>query len=182
MGQKPCAKCKVEKDLDAFPERKASKDGRNSWCRECYREWHRNRYAPKHGTDDGPRTCTHCGETYRPKTRRVSVYCSRACKDKERAASGRGRDSQLRRKYGISAADYDRLLAKQGGGCALCGVKPEDLQAGRFRTYLHVDHCHETGRVRGLLCPDHNLLLGRFGDSAEMFRRVLNYLEAAASD
>jgi hypothetical protein len=95
--------------------------------------------------------------------------------------SGRARDTHLRRKYGITAADYDSILAEQDGGCALCGVKPEDLVAGRYRTHLHVDHCHETGRVRGLLCPEHNLLLGRFGDSPEMFRRVIEYLEAGPS-
>ena len=69
------------------------------------------------------------------------------------------------------------MLTEQGGGCALCGVKPEELTAGRYRKFLHVDHNHETGRIRGLLCPEHNLLLGRFGDSAEMFRRIVEYLE-----
>jgi hypothetical protein len=83
------------------------------------------------------------------------------------------------REYGITSADYDRMLAEQGGGCAVCGIKPEELTAGRYRTYLHVDHDHKTGRNRGLLCPDHNLLLGRFGDDVVMFRRVVEYLEAA---
>lgn len=130
-----------------------------------------------------PLVCTVCGESYIPKARKAAAaFCSRSCKEKDRKDSGRGRETYLQRKYGISAADYDRLLAEQGGGCALCGVKPEELTAGRFRTYLHVDHCHDTGRVRGLLCPEHNLLLGRFGDSAEMFRKVLSYLEAGATD
>lgn len=107
----------------------------------------------------------------------AAAYCSRACKDNERLASGKNRDEHLRRKYGISSEDYDRLLAEQGGGCALCGVRPEELTTGRFRNFLHVDHCHDTGRVRGLLCPEHNLLLGKFGDSPDMFRKVLAYLE-----
>ncbi|MER6534692.1 endonuclease VII domain-containing protein [Streptomyces sp900105755] len=182
MTQKRCTKCELSKPLEAFPERKASKDGRNSWCRECYRTWHRARYQPKTRADDSPRNCVNCGTTYRPASRRPSVYCSRSCKDEYRKSSRSWRETYLQRKYGISADDYDRLLAEQGGGCALCGVKPEDLTTGKYRTYLHVDHCHESGRVRGLLCPDHNLLLGRFGDSPEMFRRVLSYLEAAASD
>jgi hypothetical protein len=106
--------------------------------------------------------------------------CSRACKEVDHVRSGRARDAHLRRKYGITADDYDQLLAAQGGGCALCGIKPEDLTTGRYRTFLHVDHCHDTGQVRGLLCPDHNLLLGRFGDSVEMFKRIVEYLEAHA--
>jgi hypothetical protein len=123
-----------------------------------------------------------CGKSYRPKQlKATAAYCSRQCKEEGRKLSGKARDQHLRRQYGIGAADYDRILAEQGGGCALCGVTPEELTAGRYRTYLHVDHCHETGRVRGLLCPEHNLLLGRFGDSPEMFRRVLAYLEADAS-
>jgi hypothetical protein len=106
-----------------------------------------------------------------------AAFCSRECKATERKESGRQRERHLQRKYGIGAADYDRILAEQGGGCSLCGVKPEELTAGRYRQYLHVDHCHDTGRVRGLLCPEHNLMLGRFGDSPEMFKRVVAYLE-----
>ena len=150
-------------------------------CKRCFREWHRARYAPKHDTDDAPRSCIWCGASYQPKSRRISYYCSQACKAAERRESGQQREQHLQRKFGISASDYDRILAEQGGGCALCGVKPEELTAGRYRTYLHVDHCHDTGKVRGLLCPEHNLLLGRLGDRPEMFRKILAYLEADAS-
>lgn len=152
-----------------------------TWCKPCFAAYRRGEAAPD--AQHEPRACEHCGSTYVPKQLKQSAaFCSRACGQEARRLSGRARDLHLRRKYGISAADYDRVLAEQGGGCALCGVRPEDLSAGRYRTYLHVDHCHETGRIRGLLCPEHNLLLGRFGDSPEMFRRVLEYLEAAASD
>ncbi len=65
------------------------------------------------------------------------------------------RDETLRRRYGISAQDYDLLLAGQGGVCALCGNEAY----GRAR--LHVDHDHETGDVRGLLCFHCNTALGR---------------------
>lgn len=90
-------------------------------------------------------------------------------------ATGRARSEHLKRKYGITQADYDRMLSEQSGGCLLCGVKPEELTAGRYRTYLHVDHCHDSGEVRGLLCPDCNLMIGR--RSADWFRRVADYLE-----
>ena len=46
---------------------------------------------------------------------------------------------------GVTDAEYDRLLAAQGGGCAICGNPPKTRR-------LHVDHDHKTGRVRGLLC------------------------------
>lgn len=65
------------------------------------------------------------------------------------------------------------MLAGQGGHCALCPATPESLTVGRYRTYLHVDHEHESGKVRGLLCPDCNLILGR-RDTA-WFRRAAEY-------
>jgi predicted nucleic acid-binding Zn ribbon protein len=177
-GQVFCGRCRTAKPEDQFYAKQKAKN----WCKECFRDWHRERYVPKSGANDEPRECAQCGVTYQPKTRRPSKFCSRRCSELERKESGRGRNTYLLRTYGITAADYDRLLAKQGGGCALCGKKPEELTTGRYRTYLHVDHDHDSRRVRGLLCPDHNLLLGRFGDSVEMFRKVVAYLEAHASD
>lgn len=175
-GQKFCGRCRTAKPAAEFYGLKVK-----DWCKACYAAYHRSRYVPKGGATDEPRQCTSCGETYRPKTRRVSKFCSRECGEQFRLVSGHTRNAHLLRKYGITAEDYDRLLAEQGGGCALCGVTPEQLTAGRYRTYLHVDHDHETNAVRGLLCPDHNLLLGRFGDSVEMFRKVVAYLAAHAS-
>jgi len=179
MGKEQrCGCCKKQLPLEAFSPSYRGKDG--TWCRDCFSAYHRGEAVT---TSHASRTCRNCGTSYTPKQLKANAaYCSRACKDEYRKTSGRERDSYLRRKYGIGADGYDRLLAEQGGGCALCGVKPEDLTAGRYRTYLHVDHCHATGRVRGLLCPEHNLLLGRFGDSPEMFRKILAYLGATASD
>ena len=66
------------------------------------------------------------------------------------------RRGQLKRQYGISPADYDALLAKQDGVCATCGKPSEET--------LCVDHCHETGTIRGLLCRQCNFALGCFKD------------------
>lgn len=68
------------------------------------------------------------------------------------------------------------MLAAQGGGCAICGVVPSEQKA-KYRSFLHVDHCHVTGRVRGLLCGEHNLLLGRFNDNPALLRLAAAYLE-----
>lgn len=75
------------------------------------------------------------------------------------------------RKYGISRVQYDALLLAQGGACALCARPP-----GASRR-LAVDHDHETGRIRGLLCTQCNTAIGRFGDTAEGVQRVLDYLK-----
>lgn len=148
-------------------------------CRECLRQDHRSRYIPKTGADDDPRPCRNCGTIYQPKHRKTSYYCSRECGEDYRNKTGHQRDRHLRRKYGISLEDYDRMLAAQAGGCAICGKRPDEQQ--RYDRYLHVDHNHETGEVRGLLCDQHNLLLGRFNDDPNLIRRAADYLDGVLS-
>jgi hypothetical protein len=59
-----------------------------------------------------------------------------------------GNKKRKLQKYGLTPDDYDNLLKKQNGVCAICGKF--EIAAGTFN--LHVDHCHDTGKVRGLLC------------------------------
>lgn len=65
------------------------------------------------------------------------------------------REYGMKKLYGMDLAQYDVLLAAQGGGCALCGV----VKYGRGYAF-QVDHDHSTGRVRGLLCATCNMQLG----------------------
>jgi hypothetical protein len=143
-------------------------------CKECYRDWHRARYAPKDGADDTPRNCAWCGVSYRPKQRRFSLYCSRDCLSKAREASPQRRDQILRSKYGISAAEYDQRLEAQHGGCAICG---NGATQTRFGKYLNVDHDHQTARVRGLLCDQCNHAIGLLRDDPALLRAAADYLE-----
>ena len=64
-----------------------------------------------------------------------------------------GRKHHLKKNYGITPEDFDRMMEEQDGKCALCGVEPQSKA-------LHVDHCHTTGKVRGLLCGGCNRVLG----------------------
>jgi hypothetical protein len=80
------------------------------------------------------------------------------------------REGHLRRTFGISQKDYADLLARQGGGCAICGRPPK-------KAALHVDHDHETNAVRGLLCVGCNNALGQFKDSPVLLARASSYLE-----
>ena len=77
-----------------------------------------------------------------------------------------------RRRYGITLEQRDAMLAAQGGGCAICGKPPVPGKRG-----FHVDHCHQTGRVRGLLCSNCNTLLGLAGESEAVLRAAINYLQ-----
>lgn len=64
------------------------------------------------------------------------------------------------------------LLARQGGGCRICGKRPGKIS-------LHVDHDHETGEIRGLLCVGCNNALGQFHDDPALIQRAIEYLDNA---
>lgn len=81
------------------------------------------------------------------------------------------RDRRLRKVYGISLNDYETLLKKQNGRCAICRRPATD-----FKRKLAVDHCHKTGRIRGLLCAGCNAYLGRIQDSKTVLLRTIEYL------
>lgn len=74
------------------------------------------------------------------------------------------RFNNLYHKYGITKRDYDRMFSEQDGKCALCDRSP-----------THVDHCHSTGIVRGLLCTWCNSSLGRIDDDPNWAERALVY-------
>jgi len=77
--------------------------------------------------------------------------------------------------YGCDQAAYDRLMAMQGGVCAVCHRPETAARNGRIK-YLSVDHDHRTGRIRGLLCDRHNTGIGQFNDDVEELRAAIAYL------
>lgn len=86
------------------------------------------------------------------------------------------------RRYGLTIEDYDRLVITQANRCAIC-LQPQ----GRSRnnksplSRLDVDHCHASGKVRGLLCYNCNAILGHAKDSIAVLRAAIAYLEVANS-
>ena len=82
--------------------------------------------------------------------------------------------ARLKRKYGMSLADYNQMLATQNGKCKICG---RVLKEGKG---THVDHNHTTGNVRGLLCHNCNLILGYAHDNDATLIRAAKYLTEAA--
>lgn len=84
------------------------------------------------------------------------------------------RSKFLWKTYQITQHDFDELLAVQGGGCALCGAYTDP---NKFN--LHVDHCHVTGRIRGILCHQCNWYLGKVDADPDLLRRIAHYRETA---
>jgi Recombination endonuclease VII len=102
-----------------------------------------------------------------PKTKeQTAAYLRQWRKDNESYV----RNREYQKRFGITLAEYKRRLKAQNGRCAICNSKP-----GRRR--LEVDHCHETGRVRGLLCEMCNRGLGTFEDNVALLLAAANYLE-----
>ena len=91
-------------------------------------------------------------------------------RNKERAKFNRWRN--WLRRYGLTPEQYEAMLAAQGGGCAVCAVDVCDASGKR----LHIDHDHETDRVRGLLCSRCNLVMGRTAADLEVLQRAVEYL------
>lgn len=85
----------------------------------------------------------------------------------------RQRDNNLKRLYGISAKEYDALLEKQNGVCAIC--KQESDATGK-NSKLHVDHDHSTEMVRGLVCYRCNIAMGFLSEDWDRIYKILDYL------
>lgn len=100
-------------------------------------------------------------------------------KDYERHGDRRralGLAAHYRRKYGITIEERDRMVAMQGGKCAICGGQPNGYDNGKAAR-LHVDHCHTTNRIRGLLCYTCNTMLGLADDDPVRLLAAAEYLK-----
>lgn len=116
--------------------------------------------------------CASCGaekplsEFYVAPERKPATECNDC-------ASIRNRKKKLKQRYNISLEDYNELYDKQAGCCALCGTHQSELSKS-----LAVDHCHSTGKVRGLLCFDCNTGIGKLKDDYNLVYRAAEYLRS----
>jgi ribosomal protein S27AE len=85
-------------------------------------------------------------------------------------------NSKLKQTYGFSLEKYEEQLKKQDGKCAIC--KTGSPLEGHIKRFA-VDHCHSTGKVRGLLCSKCNKGIGFFNDSTELLAQAIQYLQEA---
>lgn len=88
------------------------------------------------------------------------------------------RGERLKKKFGITLLDVDAMLLAQGMVCAICGStsKKVDYRSKKLHDFS-VDHCHVTGKVRGLLCSDCNRGIGLLGDDPAVLRRAADYID-----
>ncbi len=135
-------------------------------CTECNKEKPETEfYVQKHRNNRLFPKCKQCHKD-------ISIANAKKHRktDPERIAA-QDRKYKLKR-YGLTPEDYDRMLAEQGGVCAICGSSdPSD----RWDSF-HVDHCHSTGKVRGLLCSHCNHILGKANDDPSVLLAAIQYL------
>lgn len=166
---------------------------RNSrWCEAHYIRWYRHGDPrARVSTAREPNgTCFHCGGPS-PKQK---IFCSQLCATRDRIGAAyeerfcpvcdatvpitdrvdriyctqRCADTGIRaRRYGLTVAQFRELVAQHGETCAVCGQESDKM---------HIDHCHATGKVRGMLCAMCNLGLGYFSDDTDRLLRAVAYL------
>jgi hypothetical protein len=125
-------------------------------------------------------SCT-CGEC--PKCKRAAYQRSWSSRNKDKIKNHNSQDSRKRAgrktvcaRYGITVEQFEELKRRQGGVCAICG-QPETLVRQGGLCELTIDHDHETGQIRGLLCNNCNRAIGLLKDNTQVLRSAAAYLE-----
>lgn len=151
---KQCIKCLQNKSLDMFYKEKRNNTYR-SYCKDCNNFYVNERQKFRRKTDP----------EYRKKiNERSKKYYSKRKESNYKTS--------LKRNYNMTPEQYDLLFKQQNGCCKICGVNQKLLKKRLF-----VDHCHKTGKVRGLLCQMCNHALGLLKDNKQNIENMLKYLE-----
>jgi len=168
-NSKICSVCKVEKQLEMFHKDKSKLLGVCSTCKEC--------------AVARTRAYKEANEAL-VKAKKAAAYRSAPERDKERArrwnaenkqrVAERNRAARLKNKYGITQKEYEELGEAQRWKCAICGSKDS---GSKNSDNLSVDLCHDTGRIRGLLCHPCNAGIGYLKESEEIMQNAINYLK-----
>ena len=165
-GKRPCTVCGEVKKLDRFAKSATGLGGRLPRCRECTNKAARERY-----NKDKEYYCGKRRESKREyDQRRYAELIASGQKPKKDPI--KAKNSYLLRNYGITYEQYLQLLESQDHKCAICGTEQSDRKDGG----LVVDHCHASGKVRGMLCQKCNLMLGNANDLISTLEQAVIYL------
>lgn len=154
-----CPTCKQDKDSTEFYADKSRKNDLSYQCKTCTNLKQENyRSIPQ----NRERAINRSREWYTENKERARQYA------KENFDLAVYRDREFRRKYGITLDDYEILVEQQNAECQICTDSSKQLV---------VDHDHNTGKVRGLLCAKCNAGLGMFQDDSKLLIQAAKYLE-----
>jgi hypothetical protein len=175
---KLCSKCKEEKPTTEFYaiKRRDGSKALDAKCKECRRRY-QNIYRTKNDEAVKKRKKVYYNRT--AETRRAATReWGRKNPDRKREMGKKWRTAnkeRLRiqnacRHYKITPAQFKAIVKKQKGKCAICGAKSSG------KRNLHIDHCHATGIVRGLLCGKCNTAIGMVNENISLLRKAYRYL------
>lgn len=116
--------------------------------------------------------CNECRDARRQEQKRLRSSPEVKARAVERA-QGYQRGYHLMKQYGMTVEEYDVMVTRQDGRCAICNGCPQRL---------HIDHNHKTGKVRGLLCGNCNMGLGQFEDDTDRLLDALTYLQGGGNN
>jgi hypothetical protein len=172
MQTKICLVCNVEKPFSSFHKAKKEKDGLQYSCIECSKRYHAKRYIEQKEKINAQI------KKYRMENKEKLAQSQNIWKSKNPEKVKKYQRATNLKKFGISLQDYEKKFEEQKGLCAIC-KKPETFIHSRTKKIakLAVDHCHSTGKTRGLLCKNCNIALGLFKDDQFSILSALNYLK-----
>lgn len=181
--EKRCPRCRATKPVEEFGPNKSRKNGRSGFCRICDRLSKKTyKRGPQGRVKDRQskiKRMTAWQKTPEGRAKRKAYHSSfrgQCARDLYKGAEvkERRRTAQLKQKYGLTLERFSQMLKNQKGTCMTCQVI---LTSKRGYRGVCVDHCHRTGRVRGILCWRCNVLLGHVNDDPKLLRRLALYLE-----
>lgn len=165
--KKICPKCKVEKELseDNFYTSNQTKSGFRCYCKSCVNR--QNKDYDNLNKDKLKRRVIKSRNRSEDSKNRHVIATSKYRNNNIESTKSR----IMQRKYNIDLNDYNNMFQEQKGCCDICSKKLKYLDKA-----THIDHCHNSNRVRGLLCNSCNLALGHFKDNINTLLKAIEYL------
>lgn len=145
---KTCIKCGETKPKSEFYKDKNRKDGFQYRCKSCQNK------MKKEWCEKNKEYVKHTSKTYYEKNQKYY------------------KNYRLQSKFGLTLEQYNEMYNKQNGCCAICGIHQD-----AFTKALAVDHCHNTGKIRKLLCSNCNSAIGKLKEDIEIFKKAISYLK-----
>jgi len=168
---KICSNCKINKSKDDYHKRSKSLDKLDYWCKLCKKKKEQSyNFKPNY---EGNKDCKKCHANLNKinfyKCKRNPDGLENRCKN---CCIERSRNNEIITRYGIDQLEYEQMFKSQKGKCKICNTS----NPGRGKNKMSIDHCHKTGKIRGLLCNSCNNGLGMFKDDPELLVKAMEYL------
>ena len=152
---KKCSRCKETKPYSEFHKNSTTRDGYSYHCGACRCEY----YREKNNTDQH-------------RTRARTKYANSP------EMQLKAKKNWLRSRFGIEYEDYMEMIERQDNKCAICGREENRKWRNKISRELAVDHDHESGKVRGLLCASCNTAIGLMQDDVTLLAKAIDYLQS----